>query len=187
MRAGMVRGVRSRERILDATLALIESGGFAAVNVSAVASASGVSRQTIYSIFGTREELVSQAVAKVAMDALAGVQERLARVETALEYLVELIVAGRHATRDLPAMTALLSSELGNPLFDAGMMARALPVARALLADLPEPVADLDDVLEVVTRLGLTIVLFDSAALEDDDDLRRFLRRWLAPAVAPET
>ncbi|MBM4481622.1 TetR family transcriptional regulator [Rhodococcus hoagii] len=55
--------MRSRKKILDATLGLIGSAGFEGVNIAAVAAAAGVTRQTVYSIFGTREDLVSHAIA----------------------------------------------------------------------------------------------------------------------------
>ena len=50
--------MRSRQKVLNATLRLIEDGGFEGVNVAAVASAAGVSRQTVYSIFAGPEDAV---------------------------------------------------------------------------------------------------------------------------------
>ena len=59
--------MRSRGKIIDATLDLIRTSGFAGITIAAVAEAAGVSRQTVYSIFGTREDLVSQSIAHLTL------------------------------------------------------------------------------------------------------------------------
>ncbi|NIL75068.1 HTH-type transcriptional regulator BetI [Rhodococcus sp. B10] len=179
--------MRSRQKILNATLRLIEEHGFEGVNVAAVASAAGVSRQTVYSIFGSREEVVSQAMAGVVREVLGGIRSHLDTVDTAFDYVADVIVAGRTAVRTHPVLATLLVAERGNPVFDAGMMARAKPVARELF----EPMiarglidrAGLDDVVELVVRLGLSVISFDSDTVRTDDDLRSFLRRWFEPAL----
>ncbi|WP_127782954.1 TetR/AcrR family transcriptional regulator [Rhodococcus sp. X156] len=179
--------MRSRRKILDATLGLIAGGGFEAVNIAAVASAAGVSRQTVYSIFGTREDLVSQAVAGLAMDLLGDIRQRLEATDSALAYVVELVVVARSAVRADPVLATLFHAERGSPVFDPGMMDRAQPIARQLLEPLaerhPEVASSLDDLVEITLRLGLSVVLFDDDAVHDDDALRRFLSRWLRPAL----
>jgi len=181
------RRMRSRTKILHATLGVIGEVGFEGVTIAGAAHAAGVSRQTVYSIFGSREELVSQAVAGVAMDALTGILARLEGTGTPCEYVVELIVAGRTVVRDDPILAALLRSERENPVFDGDMVARAKPVARMLLAPLvarwPEAAPRVDDIIEFSLLLGLSVVLFDGEAMHSDDELRRFLTRWLEPAM----
>ncbi|MCZ4655974.1 TetR/AcrR family transcriptional regulator [Dietzia kunjamensis] len=56
--------MRSRDSILDATRAVVGRAGFGGVTIAAVAKQAEVSRQTVYSIFGSREDLVSQAVSE---------------------------------------------------------------------------------------------------------------------------
>ncbi|MFC0454852.1 TetR/AcrR family transcriptional regulator [Rhodococcus jostii] len=179
--------MRSRRKILDATLGLIERDGFEGVTIAAAANAAGVTRQTVYSNFGSREELVSRAIAGVAVEALAGIHSRLNATETTCEYVVELIVAGRAAVRAHPVLATLLQAERGNPVFDTGMMSRAKPVARELLAPLverdPSVESSLDDIVEIALRLALSVVLFDDDAVHTDGDLRSFLTRWLLPTM----
>jgi len=179
--------VRSRKKILDATLGLIGSAGFAGVNIAAVAAAAGVTRQTVYSIFGTREDLVSQAVAGLLAQVLGDIRARVDTASSPVEYIVELVVAGRAAIRDVPVLGALLHAGQGNPLFDPGMIARAKPVAHELLSPIVElePALEsrLDDIVEIALRLGMSVVIFDDEAVHTDDDLRRFLTRWLRPAL----
>ncbi|PYE17526.1 TetR family transcriptional regulator [Williamsia limnetica] len=179
--------MRSRQKILDATLGLIGNGGFEAVNIAAVASAAGVSRQTVYSIFGSREDLVSQAIAGVALDVLSAIRSKMESIESPVEYIVELIVNGRAFVRDDRLLATLWTAGEGNPLFDTGMMTRARPIAHELLSPLAERNAavkeDLDEIVEISLRLGLSVVLFDDEAIHSDDDLRAFLTRWLGPAL----
>lgn len=179
--------VRSRKKILDATLDLIGSAGFEGVNIAAVAAAAGVTRQTVYSIFGSREDLVSQAIAGVVVEVLGDIRARLAATHSPVEYVVELVVTGRAVIRDVPVLGALLRVGDGNPLFDPGMISRAKPIAHELLSPLVEReprLADrLDDIVEITLHLALSVVFFDDEALHADDELRRFLTRWLAPAL----
>ncbi|PXW30219.1 UNVERIFIED_CONTAM: TetR family transcriptional regulator [Williamsia faeni] len=180
-------GMRSRNKILDATIGLIAVEGFDRVNIAAVAAAAGVSRQTVYSIFGTREDLVSQAVSGLTVEILGDIRSRLENVDTPVDYLVELIVAGRATVKGHPALAALLHAEVGNPIFDTGMISRAKPIARELLTPLidrhPETAEHIDDIIAMGLRIGLSTVLFDDADIAEDNDLREFLTRWLAPAM----
>ncbi|MEV4635449.1 TetR/AcrR family transcriptional regulator [Rhodococcus coprophilus] len=180
--------MRSRNKILRSTVELIGKVGFEGVTIAGAAHAAGVSRQTVYSIFGSREELVSQAIAGVAVEALAGIHTRLERVAAPCDYVVELIVASRRVVRDDPVLAMLLRSEHENPVFDSGMIARAKPIARSLLAPLstrhPEIEPHVEDIIEIVLFLGLSVVLFDDETVHSDDELRRFLTRWLGPAMS---
>ncbi len=181
--------VSTREVIIRALHGLVVADGFAAVNVSSVAAAAGVSRQTVYSIFGTREAMVSEAVQSVVLEALQGVFAELDATGTTSAYVVELVVAGRREVSRQPVLTALLGAERGNPLFDEGMMGRARPLVAGLLEPLRARDPGLQDdkafdaLVEVVTRLGMSVVLFDSDATRGDDDLRRFMTRWIEPAL----
>nr|WP_024802721.1 TetR/AcrR family transcriptional regulator [Nocardia sp. BMG51109] len=180
--------MRSRSKILDATLELIGSNGFESVTIAAVAHAAGVTRQTVYSIFGTREDLVSQAITDLHLRTSEDLRERLATVGSASEYIVEIFVAGRSLVRENPIMARLSRPEPGNPVFDEGMVERARPVARELLSPLtkldPGIEPELEDIVEFLIRLGLSIVLFDDPGLETDDELRRFVAKWVVPALS---
>ncbi|MBF6169934.1 TetR/AcrR family transcriptional regulator [Nocardia blacklockiae] len=179
--------MRSRSKIVDATLGLVAEGGFGGITIAAVAQAAGVTRQTVYSIFGTREDLVSQAVTDLLLRTSADLRARLASIDNVPEYLAEVFVAGRSVVRANPVLSCLLHPEPGNPVFDTGMIARAKLVARELLSPLialdPGLEPDLDDIAQLVIRLGLSLVLFDDEDLDTDDDVRRFVTRWVVPAL----
>ncbi|WP_216893869.1 TetR/AcrR family transcriptional regulator [Nocardia alni] len=183
--------MRSRSKILDATLELIAAEGFGGVNIAAVAQAAGVTRQTVYSNFGSREDLVSQTIVDLLVRSLDDIRARLAAIDNVPEYLVELIVACRAVTREDPVLAVLLRADHGNPLFDTGMAARAKPVVLELLSPLvaldPGLEPELDGITQFAVHLGAAVVLFDDPDLRDDDDLRRFLIRWFLPALPATT
>jgi AcrR family transcriptional regulator len=185
-------GMRSRERIIRATRELIETGGFSAVTISAVAAAAGVSRQTVYSHFGSGEELVGQTLLAVALDELGPVEAHLAaNSDSAYRYIVEMMVAARAVFRRQRVLQEMLRAERGNPLFDEGMIDRSRQIVSTQLSALRvrDPVLEdpeaFDSVVEMAVRLSISIVVFDSEAVASDDDLRRFLSRWLAPVLLP--
>ena len=77
---------------------------------------------------------------------------------TACEFVVELIVAGRHALRTHPVLATLSLAECGDSLFGDEMMAHATPVVGELLRPLLErelPAGgQFDDVVECVPGDG---------------------------------
>ncbi|QNG20318.1 TetR/AcrR family transcriptional regulator [Rhodococcus triatomae] len=180
--------MRSRNKILDAVRDVIARSGFSGVTIASVAQTAGVTRQTVYSIFGTREDLVSQAVAEHLTEIVDGVHERLRTAPTPADYVVDLIVACRTIVRSDPVLAALLRTDGDNPLFDAGALDRARAVGLRLLSPLqelfPETALRLDDIVDISVHLGWSAVCFDDPSVRTDEDLRRFLGRWLAPAFA---
>lgn len=67
----------TRDRLLDATVAVIESGGEAAVRVRDVASACGVTTPIIYRHFGSRDGLIVAAQAERYRRSHVAVAERI--------------------------------------------------------------------------------------------------------------
>lgn len=171
---------------MDATLDLIGEVGFSGVSIAAVAAAAKVSRQTVYSIFGSRDEVISQALAAFLARALGDLRKNM-DVGTTCEYVVELIVAGRTALRTNPVLATLLEADLHNPLFDSTLMEHARPIARELLWPVVERDSStekfLDDIVDITLHLGVAVAIFDDPARRSDVELRAYLTRWLKPAM----
>lgn len=163
--------MRSRGKIIDATLDLIRTSGFAGITIAAVAEAAGVSRQTVYSIFGTREDLVSQSIAHLTLTATHDIRSRTAATDNT-DFLIELVMSGRHFARNTPVLTAMFQADEGNPLFDAGVLQRAKSIALEFLSPLDGVLDDLDDVGES-----------DAAPEPVDRAVRRPARRRVAPPL----
>lgn len=179
--------MRSRAQIMAATVRLIEADGFAAVNVSAVAREAGVTRQTVYSNFGTLPELVSETMMTTVFEAYETVRERTDAAGTAREFVVELVVAARAVLRDRPVLAALLRPDADNPVFEVDMMRRAVPAARMALGPIlewsPGLEPHLDEIAEMLVRFALSLLLFDSDLIGDEAGLRRVVDRWLGQTV----
>ncbi|WP_082518493.1 MULTISPECIES: TetR/AcrR family transcriptional regulator [unclassified Rhodococcus (in: high G+C Gram-positive bacteria)] len=176
--------VSAREKLIEGTLALIATGGFSAVTVASVARQSDVSRQTVYTLFGSKEALVSEAVGTVALGVLGVISDHASATDTPLDYLVEFAVAAVTEVRRDAVLTTLLFANEGNPIFMRETVLRATPIARELLAPMfdkyPQLTEKSDRVVELVVRLGISVIMFDSEAVRDDEGLRAFLRPPLA-------
>ena len=180
--------MRSRQKILDATLGLIAESGFEDVTIAAVARAAGVTRQTIYTIFTTREDMISEAMVGLVVEVIGDIRKKSDQAETPTEFVVETIVASRNLIHREPVLNSLLRSGNANPLFDADVMDRAAPVVRQFLDGYIERNPGFDsalfeDIEGVLVRVGLSVILFGDPSIHDDDGLRRYLRRWLVPVL----
>ncbi|GAA3396244.1 TetR family transcriptional regulator [Cryptosporangium minutisporangium] len=115
-RAGM------REAVLDAVEVLVRDRGWQQTRMADVADAAGVSRQTVYQLFGSREELAQHYVLREAdrflgtvEDAVAGnADDPYAAVEAALDafltgaadnLMVKAILCGDGSSDLLPLVT----------------------------------------------------------------------------------
>lgn len=179
--------MRARQRILEATLDILRSEGFHAVSISSVAHAAGASRQTIYRNFDGADDLIVQAVGSLVAHLRDELEARTQTVASPLDYVVELIVAGRTLARADPLVTRLIVPSEANPFFDPSFIGGAKAAMRqaysTLIGRSPELAAGVDDVVEVSVRLALSVILFDDPDLEDDARLRGFLRRWIGPGL----
>lgn len=179
--------VRSRDTILEATRSVIGEVGFDGVNIAAVAKRAGVSRQTVYSIFGTREDLVSQAVSDRLTTLNGAFTDLLESAATPLELLVEIIVQARHRILGDPMLRVLTLSGSGNPVFDPGAAERALAYCVGLLAPavdrFPELSGRVEFLADIGVHVGWSVLCLDDPDSRSDADLREFLTAWLAPLV----
>ncbi|SDJ46200.1 transcriptional regulator, TetR family [Frankineae bacterium MT45] len=179
--------MRSRQKILDATLALIEREGYNGVNIAAVAAAAGVTRQTVYSNFGSYDELVSQAVTGVAIEVLTKIQVTVGELADPCSYLVEFLVQARSEIRAHRVLADVIWSSEDNLLLRDDVMSKATAVAVPLLAPVverdPRLADSMDELIELWARIGISALLFDSDATRSDEGLRRLLASWLRPIL----
>ncbi len=82
---------RSRGLILDAADGAFREKGFAAVSMEEIASRAGLTRKTLYNLFGSKEEIAHQLIARVeAQD--EGYRVRMAAGEDALGLLETILL-----------------------------------------------------------------------------------------------
>ena len=177
------RSVRTRDRLLEATVTCLVAHGYAGTTMQRVQREAGVSRGALIHHFATMDELLVGAIHHVA--------------RRQLDELGDLVHALDH-NGDRRVAVRLLHSFMSGPLFLAGlelwMAARTtsalhdalIPaereLGRHLRATLASPTArstgldvdDLEDLLVTLRGLAVTSVLRADPALED-----AVLERWI--------
>jgi AcrR family transcriptional regulator len=177
-----------REDALDVTYRLVEERGWGAVRMTAVATAVGVSRQTLYKEFGSKEQLGAALLLREAQRFVDGVAEEIRRhtdVVAAIEASLRFGLG--HGTAN-PLLRAVLSGSLDGgddtmlPLMTvdseplmvlAGQVMREYITSRA-------PELDIEDVritADAVVRLLVSHLLLP---LDDQETTVRRLTRLAA-------
>ncbi|WBB63234.1 TetR family transcriptional regulator [Streptomyces sp. WMMC500] len=201
----------AREGLLDAAFAALRSRPWAAVRMVDVAATAGVSRQTLYNEFGSKEGL-SQALVRREIDGyLAGVDRTLAGARRsgadAGGRLLALVAWTLRAARGNPLVRAALTGCWGeqlptparrSPARGGAQAARRTDpsvetpaelveevrdrILRALEEQLPGAPGERRRVCEAVTRLTLSYVVAPSARGEDVERAVRGLLSVSAPS-----
>jgi AcrR family transcriptional regulator len=173
----------ARRLLLAVTQECIERHGLSKVGLSDVASAAGVTRQTVYRYFATADDLFNAAAVLASGGLLERIRTRVLGLEGLSERIVEtLVVAIREIPKDVH-LTAIVRS--GNPF--------AITSALKLSFTQDEMVAlsdgnqvlgerDRDELAEILLRL-LKSFLDDPGPERSEEDLRQFLYRWLIPVI----
>jgi AcrR family transcriptional regulator len=96
---------RTRAALLEAAESLVAEGGPAAVSVRAVAHAAGTSTRAVYSLFGSKEGLVVDALARDAFAVLFTEIDKLVETDDAAGDLIDVgVVAFRRLVLEHPAL-----------------------------------------------------------------------------------
>jgi AcrR family transcriptional regulator len=172
------------ERIVAAAAACVDERG-ARADVAQVAERLGVTRQTVYRYFPTRDALFSATAGRAAGPFVERLAAHVAPIDDPAEALVEAVL---FCLRELPVDRQL------SVLFAPGRIGpsmtgpRALDFARHVLRRLPIDLAalpgdDVDRLAEHLLRLLQSLLLDPGTVARDPVDLRRFLELCLVPAV----
>ena len=201
-----------RDRLLDATFEVASTHGLSRLSVGDVAKAAGLSRQTLYKHFGSREDLISQTVLREAgrlvegalaaaedepdpMAALEGaIAEALRRVRshplldrlvaTEPEALLPLLIDGDSSVLSAVDLICRQMLEERLPHLDeASVRAAADLLSRMLVSYSVRPPADQP---EVVAR-SLALALWGSLGAPGHDDTSLAPTRTPATPPAPAT
>ncbi|MFE9093783.1 TetR/AcrR family transcriptional regulator [Streptomyces sp. NPDC007264] len=136
----------ARESLLDAACTALARRPWSTVRMVDVAAAAGVSRQTLYNEFGSKEGLARALVRREADGYLAGVERALAARAEVRERLAAVAEWTAAAARGNPLVRALLtgcwSERLPAPALSPAPSTSAVPAQRRADGALPSP-ADL--------------------------------------------
>mgnify|MGYP002653291441 CR=1 FL=1 len=103
-----------RARILDATAGLTIGGGWAAVSMGKIASAVGVSRQTVYKEFGSRQS-IAEAYVMRRLDAALDEVEANMRDNPDLESALQASISTFFELVDAPLVQTVLAGGVSSP------------------------------------------------------------------------
>jgi len=176
----MVSEIPARQRLLDATLEVAATHGLARLSVGDVAKHAGLSRQTLYKHFSSREELIAQAVMReagrmveIVIEAAELEHEPLASLEvaifTALQVLRGHPMLDRLLETEPEALLPLLVEEQGSVLDAIALITRQLLVGRVPLLSEVQVAAGAD----LLSRMLISYAVRPPAA--DPADVARFL------------
>lgn len=183
----------ARARILTATRARLTDSG--TTSTSEIADVLGVTRQTVYRYYPTTEDLLNAA----AMDAVVDLQDQLVQHVVdgladgsgdAADVVVEVVAYVYEHLRDDPALNRLLAPGRISTTIANLTAPSSIALGGKLLAgfgiDWSEIGLAEDEQLELVEHLLRTLqtfVLDPGDPARTGEELRAYLRRWVAPAL----
>jgi len=183
----------ARARILAATRdRLFESG---TTSTSEIAEVLGVTRQTVYRYFPTTDDLIDaaamDAVAELVSQLVEHVQQHLASTQgDAADAVVEVVAYVYEHLRDDPALNRLIApGRISSTL--SGLTAQSsILLGTKLLSDFGIDWSEVglaeDEQLELVEhllRILQSFVLDPGNPARSGDEVRAYLRRWVAPVL----
>lgn len=163
----------ARESLLDAAYTALARRPWAAVRMVDVAAAAGVSRQTLYNEFGSKEGLARALVRREADGYLAGVERALVTHGDARDRLTATAEWTTSAARGNALVRALLTGcwgeRLPSPTLSAVPSSSAVPAQRRADGPLPSP----GDFVVLVRDRAVTLLAGPGVAQVDAAELAR--------------
>ncbi|MFD4265415.1 TetR/AcrR family transcriptional regulator [Rhodococcus sp. NPDC058481] len=179
-------------RIVAAAVDLIGQTG-SAINIADVAESLGVIRQTVYRYFPSADALMKAA----AIASVDGFLDRLARHVSGLEDPVDAMTEGVVYTlaevRRTPHLGILLTGTYPNVHPDGITSREAQDFGITMIRRFDVEWerhgyddASLRELVEYVLRTMQSFFVSPGNPPRNDDDLRRYLRRWMGSAIAAQ-
>ncbi|MFE6406026.1 TetR/AcrR family transcriptional regulator [Streptomyces sp. NPDC057837] len=163
----------ARESLLDAAFAALARRPWSAVRMVDVAAAAGVSRQTLYNEFGSKDGLARALVRREADGYLAGVERALATHSDPRERLTATAEWVTNSARDNALVRAMLtgcwSERLPSPALTGVPSTSAVPAQRRADGPLPSP----GDFVALVRDRAVTALAGPGTSPSDAAELAR--------------
>ncbi|MFF0185304.1 TetR/AcrR family transcriptional regulator [Streptomyces sp. NPDC005244] len=176
----------ARESLLDAAYTALARRAWSAVRMVDVAAVAGVSRQTLYNEFGSKDGLARALVRREADAYLAGVDRALAAHTDARDRLVAAVEWTASAARSNALVRAMLTGCWGERLPSPGLSAvpsaSVVPAQRRADGPLPSPA---DFVALVRDRAVATLGVSRADAAEVTRSCELVVRLGLSCVIAP--
>lgn len=184
-------------RILDAALVCYEKTGVSSTRLEDVAKSAGIGRTTLYRYVKNRDDLLNQVIVRDAQAQRAEMEVLNRYYDNLADSVVESTVLVLRGRRTRP-INRLLFGDEADAMIDRINLSpssfRAL--TEALLSpqfekakargELREGVT-LQDASDWVARITLSLVVYPEEFLNDEEALRRYLRRFLIPSLVKDS
>lgn len=184
----------ARQRIVEAALTCIERHGPGRTTLSDVADTLGITRRTVYRYFATTEDLFT-AAAEVALGGfVARIEALTADIDDVAGQLVEVVAFIVERLPEEPLLTLLLENDRTHQ-FSRRMLAPAvIDRCRIILRHSRidwealgyRSDADIDELIEFLLRMIQSMVIAPPDPPRDPRALRKYLHRWVGPALSAQ-
>jgi AcrR family transcriptional regulator len=176
----------TRDRILEATFSAVATHGLSRLTVDDVARLAGLSRQTVYRYFDSKDALIQALVYREEETFIGGIRAAHARHDRLEDAMREAILFCLTAAREHPLLDRLLASEADVLLpflttRGGGLIARARAVIEELAAEWGLRNELVHRSADVSVRAIVSYVLTPSE--DDPEDIARGLARILVSAL----
>jgi AcrR family transcriptional regulator len=173
----------ARRYLLDVTQSCIERFGLSKVSLSDVASAAGVTRQTVYRYFANADELFNAAAVLTSGGMRERMRARVLQHDGLAERIVEtLVVAIVEIPKDEHLSTLVRSEDSFNVSSALKLFFIQEEMERLTDREVGLDALERDELAEILVRLLKSFVA-DAGPDRTEDELRAFLYRWLIPIV----
>lgn len=176
-----------KAQIVAAASRCLVEFGLERTSLSAIAREAGVSRQTIYNHFDSREDIVGEAIEWAATQASARIIAEARKNCSAAGFVVDLCMSAIEEFRRNPAISPMLPA-LDDPdtrsrVLTPEVIARSREYLQPILDYVPERAPYLDEMTETYLRFELSLLTIDSATSRSAEAMRGYLHRVLVPAL----
>ncbi|MBF4162467.1 TetR/AcrR family transcriptional regulator [Nocardioides acrostichi] len=182
----------ARERIVAATRRCVERHGAAKTTLADVANELGVTRQTVYRYFSSIADLLVAVGESGAEQFLDRLTAHVADIREPGEALVEAIAHTIEHIAEEPHIGLLLQTGETELFSRRATSSTAMDFGLAVLHRFPIEWSydeiEMTGLVEFMLRTFLSLLEHPSDPPRDGEELRAYLRRWVAPALlAPAT
>ena len=178
----------TQARILEAAITCVKKWGIEKVTLNDIAQEAGVTRPTVYSYFGSRDEVVRYALMQSGMTFSQEMLKYVDKFSTPRERVIEGML---YALKRLPKEPVLVLLQEGGLTSFLNAYALTVPESyeirhvlfKQILGTVDLPEEELDEITEVATRFLLSLLTLQGGKKRTEKELRSFLERRLLPAL----
>lgn len=180
--------IDTQTKIIEAALICVKRWGVEKVTLNDIAREAGVTRPTVYSYFKTRDDVIRYALLQSAYGFADKLLKEINKYDAPQDRLIESFLYALKRLPQEPYLEMVTDKGLAKILNEHALNTpQGMEITRSLFKVIYKDVAisdqDLDEVIEITTRLILSLLVLTGPKKRSDKEMRAFLQRRLLPAV----